>query len=694
VLLPIVVACVLAAGAARATAPDGPPYPRLANVYLHGSVDPSDLASLARWDLLVLDSVWSDAQLAALRAYNPGLRIFFYVCAYCTAVPPAQSDEWRMTNYVYAHTNDLWWRNIDGSVASDWPGTRMINITDRAPSGPAGNWRTFLGGRLEGLVGARRMLDGVFFDNFWSGISWEQGSIIRVDSDCSPRGNPAGCDGVMDPPAVLDSLWNGALSDLANDTRQRFDRLQTEPGRRPLAILSNGSHDYYSWLNGTMYEHFPHVRGDAERGNPHGYAWAKQMLAEPGGYLVAPFRAAPYVAPILNAGWAGSWDEPVRNDEFERHKRFTFVSALLGDGYYSLDASTAGHGALWWEPEYDHAGRGKGYLGYPKGPAVRIVEPTGSEHVVNGSWSMVDAGWRVQEFRASGRYERDFTVVRSAPGAARLTVDSVEPGGSLKLYQAVPVLGGFSYTLSFWARTDTPQTLLVHLYGEGCAENRCLDDQRFEIGSQWQRFEVSFIATGNENAGLDFFVMQPGSVWLDDVSLRGGDTTVYRRDFENGIVLLNYTDRPQRVDLGGAYRRLSIPGSPVWDGRVPLFETVPPWDGRILLRVGKPGETPTPEKARTRGGRAALWPADPNPFRPGTNLRFSLDRDEPVRLVIYDVAGRRVRTLASGPVRMAGEHSLRWNGDDDGGRRVPAGIYVARLQTPTLAESRKLTLLP
>jgi len=694
VLLPLGVAVLVTAFSVQAGGPEGPPFPRLANVYLHGSVDAADLPALARWDLLVLDSIWSDAQLAQLRQLNPEIRTFFYLCAYCAAVPPAPTDTWRMSNFVYAQTYDLWWRNADGSIASDWPGTSMMNITDLSQAGPAGNWRTFYKGRVETLVNSRRMLDGVFFDNFWRGIGWQQGRRIRVDSDCSPRLNPAGCNGVMDPQEYVDSLWNRALRDVASDTRARFDRMEATRGGRPLAILSNGSDDYFTWLNGTMYEDFPFLPGNAERGNPHGYAWARYMLAEPGGYLVAPFRRQPWVAPIVNAGWRGTWEEPARDADFERHKRFTLGSALLGDGYYSLDAATAGHGAMWWEPEYDHGGRGKGYLGQAKGPAVRIGNPYGEEQIANGSWSMLTQPWEAHASHAIAEYDRDVQVSRSPPGSARLDVEAVQPGGSVKLFQTVQVLGGYNYTLSFWARASVPQTLLVHLYSDHCAGTRCLGDQRFTVDSEWKRFELSFEATGNARAGLNFLVSQPGTLWLDDVSLRGGDTTVYRRDFDNGIVLLNYTRRAQQVDLETAYRRLSIPGSPVWDGATVRAETVPPWDARILLRGRGPTEIPLPEKSAVPGRGTTLWPAEPNPFRPGTELRFSLAANEPVRLVIYNVAGRRVRTLAAGPVRTAGMHQLRWDGDDDRGVRVPAGIYIARLQTPTATSSRKLTLLP
>jgi hypothetical protein len=68
--------------------------------------------------------------------------------------------------------------------------------------------------------------------------------------------------------------------------------------------------------------------------------------------------------------------------------------------------------------------------------------------------------------------------------------------------------------------------------------------------------------------------------------------------------------------------------------------------------------------------------ASPNPSRGEVTLRFQTA--EPWRLVIADASGRRVRDLGAGAGAGA-PVSLSWNGRDQGGRRVPAGIYWARL---------------
>jgi hypothetical protein len=497
---------------------------------------------------------------------------------------------------------------------------------------------------------------------------------------------------VADSPAVLDTLWNRALRDFAKDVRKRFDEQQSRHGRmRPLAILSNGASDYFPWINGTMYEGFPSRRTQGDAGNAYGYNWNYEMMQLPGGYLVAPFSQSPYSVQILNSSWRGNWDAPERSEEFERHKRFTLGSALLGDGYYSLGLAT-GHGSLWWEPEYDGGGLGPGYLGYPKGPARRIGITTGAELVVNGGFSGSTLAWNGQAQACVGGIRLDSSVLRSSPASARVDVAAVGSGGTFKLHQTVPILGGVGYTLSFWARASIPQDVVVHLYSDACNNSRCLDDRRFRVTTTWQQFVASFVGSGNAQAGLNVLVNSPGSVWIDDVSLRVGDTAVFRRDFDRGIVLLNYTTVPRTVNLGGRYYRLRVPGSSVWDGAAITSETIPPSDARILLVNPRPTDSPA-EMPPASSPRSELFPVAPNPLvSPGTSIRFSLARDEHVKLTVYDVAGRRVRVLLDRPMQAGRELAVPWDATDDAGQRVPPGIYVCRIETPTYTHSQKLTV--
>lgn len=82
----------------------------------------------------------------------------------------------------------------------------------------------------------------------------------------------------------------------------------------------------------------------------------------------------------------------------------------------------------------------------------------------------------------------------------------------------------------------------------------------------------------------------------------------------------------------------------------------------------------------------------PNPFRASTEIRFSLAKEEPIELDIYDLAGRIVKRVASQRLP-AGSHVLSWDGALEDGRRASAGIYLFRLKTPTRSESGRMVFL-
>lgn len=84
--------------------------------------------------------------------------------------------------------------------------------------------------------------------------------------------------------------------------------------------------------------------------------------------------------------------------------------------------------------------------------------------------------------------------------------------------------------------------------------------------------------------------------------------------------------------------------------------------------------------------------ATPNPFNPSTRLAFELAGREQVRLLIYDTAGRLVRTLVD-DVLESGRHETEWGGRDDDGRRVSSGMYLYRLETAGFAETKRMVML-
>jgi len=107
----------------------------------------------------------------------------------------------------------------------------------------------------------------------------------------------------------------------------------------------------------------------------------------------------------------------------------------------------------------------------------------------------------------------------------------------------------------------------------------------------------------------------------------------------------------------------------------------------LRFETGTAALLPAPRRA------GELLPNSPNPFNPGTTLRFRLERDAEVRLTLVDVRGRRVRVLAQGS-RAAGETSLRWDGRDEAGRPVASGVYRVVLEIDgDASDERAITLV-
>ena len=86
----------------------------------------------------------------------------------------------------------------------------------------------------------------------------------------------------------------------------------------------------------------------------------------------------------------------------------------------------------------------------------------------------------------------------------------------------------------------------------------------------------------------------------------------------------------------------------------------------------------------------ALLPVRPNPVRSDEAVvRFTLPRETRARVTIHDVGGARLCTLFDGAAG-AGVRTARWDGRDDAGRALPAGVYLVRLESADGVRSTKV----
>ena len=135
----------------------------------------------------------------------------------------------------------------------------------------------------------------------------------------------------------------------------------------------------------------------------------------------------------------------------------------------------------------------------------------------------------------------------------------------------------------------------------------------------------------------------------------------------DGILVAQVDWEKEQADEGTSWARL-----PDITGEFQTVDTPTP---------GAPNGIPTAIAEQTAGVPEAFqlhgnWP---NPFNASTIIAFDVERTVPVDLVVYDVLGRRVRTLHSGELLTAGHYRTAWSGRDDEGRQAASGVYLYRL---------------
>lgn len=98
------------------------------------------------------------------------------------------------------------------------------------------------------------------------------------------------------------------------------------------------------------------------------------------------------------------------------------------------------------------------------------------------------------------------------------------------------------------------------------------------------------------------------------------------------------------------------------------------------------------EFALRRDVRTRLYQNSPNPFRRSTTIKFTISLPVHASLKVYDIGGSLVRTLESGTAE-PGIHTVTWDGKDESGRDVAAGVYFYKLNAARTSETMKLIMV-
>jgi hypothetical protein len=149
------------------------------------------------------------------------------------------------------------------------------------------------------------------------------------------------------------------------------------------------------------------------------------------------------------------------------------------------------------------------------------------------------------------------------------------------------------------------------------------------------------------------------------------------------------------LDHPAMFRSLNVLGSMVIDIdqdelRAVFLDDLGVVRDSFVITKGTVLETPAPPLAGL-----ALRVEGTHPARAGRPVRlaYTLPRDAHASLSIVDAAGRRVRALR-GVATSAGTHAATWDGNDESGRRAPAGLYFALLDTDGARRTARIVLVP
>lgn len=175
---------------------------------------------------------------------------------------------------------------------------------------------------------------------------------------------------------------------------------------------------------------------------------------------------------------------------------------------------------------------------------------------------------------------------------------------------------------------------------------------RAALGAQAWTIEV---AAGDDATSYGRSV----ALWLDEHGTRPDGATLSVDDLDRGVTLARLG---RRVDVP------SLPGVAI---------------RRLRLRLDAAGGAPE---------TLAIGLPAPNPTTGRVVLPFALPQAGPARVSVFDVLGRLVRLVQNERLD-AGSHEVQWDGCDDAGRRVAAGLYVLRLDAASASATARVTVL-
>lgn len=470
-----------------------------------------------------------------------------------------------------------------------WPNSWLMNVSTMAPAGEE-QWVDY-NARAAAELLSNPGWDGILLDRADANQSW------LIDGSTARTIDPDQSNTLLNDYSDFDRSWNEGL-------RQYETKIRKIIGNKKI-IFTNWGMDNFDLINGNNYEGFPLDDSSSYRStwrqtvfgsirDTGSYADWIEKGQKPNLTMIETYEDDGGPEPTSD----GIYDNPNSHPFFEpnyRKMRFGLTTALLNDGYFSYEINTNGHGylGLLWFDEYDNAGEGAGYLGLPLGPAYSVADFQLTGNLVSGGdfntpgeleeWNF----WTLEGNKAVFSLEKDRFVSRNQVARIDIEQTNGEDWQIALSFENIEVAAGKEYTLSFRAKADRERDLSFWAQENKEPWEDYLDFGRVELTTEWRQFEVTAQSSGTDNQAIFQFALgeKPGSLWLDDVVLQEGNTDVWRRDYQGGIVLVNATASSRTVELGDKFKKIKGHQVPeINTGEVVSRVELNPNDGIILLR--------------------------------------------------------------------------------------------------------------
>jgi hypothetical protein len=165
------------------------------------------------------------------------------------------------------------------------------------------------------------------------------------------------------------------------------------------------------------------------------------------------------------------------------------------------------------------------------------------------------------------------------------------------------------------------------------------------------------------------------------------DGTIYLANSRNGLYAyiydgMSFTNMAV-IDEGGQAWGVAVDS----DGTIFLAN-----DGKGLFSYNYSSPVKVENQSSSIPAQYSLSQNYPNPFNPTTTIGYSLPCNGFVEIEIFDLLGRKVRTLVTGR-HSAGNFHVSWDGLDNNGNIVSSGVYFYSMTSAGFAEKHKLLLL-